>query len=116
MDASWKFYRFITNSHNSAAYAIFTGYEPVVESAYTSSAYVAHLAKLGTEKEDLFTKVANLTATDVIKKAYFFSPVFVGSSTARQECGGIITQVLLDNKTVDKAFKDAKTNTIFAME
>ena len=27
------------------------------------------------------------------------------------ECGGIITQVLLDNKTVDKAFKDAKTNT-----
>ena len=116
MDASWKFYRFITNSNNSAAYAIFTGYEPVCESAYTSSAYVAHLAKLGTEKEDLFTKVANLTVKDTIKNAYFFSPVFVGSSTARQECGGIITQVLLDNKTVDKAFKDAKTNTIFAME
>lgn len=110
--ASWKFYKHITNAYNSAAYAIFTGYEPVRESSYESAEYQAHL---NNENPDLFTKVANLTATDAIKQSYFFSPVFVGSSVARQQVGGIITQVLLGEKTVDKAFEDAETETIFAL-
>ena len=112
--ASWKFYKHITNAYNSAAYAIFTGYEPVRESSYTSDIYQSHLNATG-EDVTLFTKVANLTATEEIKKAYFFSPVFVGSSVARQQAGGIITQVLLGEKTVDEAFDDAETETIFAM-
>ena len=112
--ASWKFYKHITNAYNSAAYAILTGYEPVRESSYESDVYQAHLNATG-EDVTLFTKVANLTATEEIKKAYFFSPVFVGSSVARQQAGGIITQVLLGEKNIDKAFSDAETETIFAM-
>ena len=111
--ASWKFYKHITNAYNSAVYAILTGYEPVRESAYQSDEYQAHLAATG-EAETLYTKVANLTATDAIKDAYFFSPVFVGSSTARQQAGGIITQVLLDKKTIDQAFDEAESETLFA--
>ena len=112
--ASWKFYKHITNTYNGAVYSILTGYEPVRESSYESDEYKAHLAKLGTENETLYTKVATLTSTDAIKNAYFFSPVFVGSSTARQEVGDIITQVMLGKKDVDTAFTEAKTETIFA--
>ena len=114
--ASWQFYKFITNTYNSAAYAIFTGYEPVRNSSYESDEYVAHLGKLGTADETLYTKVANITATTAVKDAYFYSPVFVGSSVARQQCGGIITQVLLGNKTVTKAFEDAMNETVFALD
>lgn len=112
--ASWKFYKYITNAYNSASYAMLTGYEPVRESSYESEAYQAHLNATG-EAETLFTKVSKLTATEDVKKAYFFSPVFVGSSVARQQAGGIITQVLLGEKTVDKAFEDAETESIFAL-
>ena len=112
--ASWKFYKHITNAYNSAAYAILTGYEPVRESAYNSELYQEHLNATG-EDVTLYTKVANLTATEEIKKSYFFSPVFVGSSVARQQAGGIITQVLLGEKQVNQAFDDAESETIFSM-
>ena len=112
--ASWKFYKHITNAYNSAAYAIYTGYEPVRQSAYDSDIYKEHLAgQSGVDK--LFVEVANLTATEEIKKAYFFSPVFVGSSVARQQVGGIITQVMLGEKDVAKAFNDAENETIFSL-
>ena len=112
--ASWKFYKHITNTNNSAAYSILTGYEPVRESSYESDQYQAHLnGESGVDP--LYTKVANLTATDAVKQAYFFSPVFVGSSVARQQVGGIITQVMLGEKDVDTAFNDAKTETVFAL-
>ena len=105
--ASWLFYKHITNSENSAIYSILTGYEPVRTSSYETDMYKDHLAKLGTEFETLYTRVATLTATAEIQEAYFSSPAFKGSSAARQQCGGIITQVLLDNKTIDQAFADA---------
>ena len=112
--ASWKFYKHITNTNNSAAYSILTGYEPVRESSYESDQYQAHLnGESGVDP--LYTKVATLTATDAVKQAYFFSPVFVGSSVARQQVGGIITQVMLGEKDVDTAFDDAKTETVFAL-
>lgn len=114
VEASWLFYKHITNTHNSAAYSIFTGYEPVRDSSYETEEYQAHLNKTGAD-ETLYTRVANLTSTETVKNAYFFSPVFVGSSTCRQECGGILTQVLLGNKTVDKAFSDAETVCAFAL-
>lgn len=105
--ASWLFYKYITTSDNSAMYSILTGYEPVRSSSYETEAYKAHLAKLGTEDETLFTRVAALTSTKEIQDSYFSSPAFKGSSAARQQCGGIITQVLLGQKTIDKAFADA---------
>lgn len=115
IEASWKFYKHITKPEYTASYAILTGYEPVRNSAYTSEEYTAHLAKIGTDKETLFTKVANLTSTSAIKDAYFFSPVFIGSSTARQSAGGIISQVFLDVADVNTAFEEAYDNARFAL-
>ena len=115
IEASWKFYKHITKPEYTASYAILTGYEPVRESAYKSAEYTAHLAKLGTADETLYTKVANLTCTPAVKNAYFFSDVFVGSSTARQSAGGIISQVFLDVAYVNTAFDEAYDNAIFAL-
>lgn len=108
--AAFKFYKFITNPENSAAYSILTGYEPVKSSSYTTDAYKNHLNKT---PADLFTKVANLTQN--LQDAYFVSPAFIGSATSRVQVGGIITQVCLGNKTVDTAFKDAFDNSVFAL-
>lgn len=106
---AFKFYKFLTNSANSAAYSILTGYEPVRASSFNTEEYQSHLNK---ETPDLFTKVANITVT--LQDNYFTSPAFVGSATARPQVGGIITQVCLNNKTIDKAFNDAMTKCLFA--
>jgi hypothetical protein len=42
-----------------------------------------------------------------VKNAFYTSPAFKGSSTARTECGGIISSVLLGTKDVNTAFSDA---------
>ena len=49
-----------------------------------------------------------------LTEKYFTSPAFKGSSTARKEMDGIIANVFLNTKTVDKAFDDALTNCLFA--
>ena len=108
--AAFKFYKFISNPENSAAYSILTGYEPVKSSSYLTQSYQAHLNKT---PADLFTKVANLTQT--LQEDYFVSPAFIGSATSRTQVGGIITQVLLRKKSVDAAFKDAYDASVFAL-
>lgn len=120
--AAWLFYKFITNTENTAAWSIKTGYEPVRLSAYNSSVYQAHLNKLGTAQETLYTKVANMTVT--VTDWYFTSPAFKGSATARQQVGGIITTVCLNDvskmsadeydKYVKGIFEIAYTETILA--
>ncbi|MFA5421426.1 MAG: extracellular solute-binding protein [Bacilli bacterium] len=109
--AAWEFYKFISNSENSARYSILTGYEPVRISSYETAEYRAHLNATGADA-NLFTKVANVTIN--MRDSYFYSPVFVGSSKARDVVGGIIASVLLELKTIDKAFEDAITECIFA--
>lgn len=119
--AAFKFYKFITNPENSAAYSILTGYEPVKQSSYTTSAYVSHLnpvdvttqEPLEDDELELKTRVARMTQT--LKDDYFVSPAFVGSATARTQVGGIITQVLLGQKGIDLAFNDALTQCAFAL-
>lgn len=101
LQASWLFYKHITQPVNSANYSILTGYEPVRSSSYTTEEYTAHLGKLGTDEETLYTRVANLTATEKVQNSYFVSPAFKGSSTARTQCGGIITLVLFEKATGD---------------
>ncbi len=110
--ASWLFYKHITQPVNSANYSILTGYEPVRTSSYTTDEYKAHLAKLGTAEETLYTRVATLTSSDKVQESYFVSPAFKGSSTARQQCGGIITLVLFVDTEKDNL--DKKIDEIFA--
>ena len=120
--AAWVFYKYITNTENTAAWSIKTGYEPVRLSAYNSDVYKAHLAKLGTAQETLYTKVANMTVE--VTDWYFTSPAFKGSATARQQVGGIITTLCLNDiskmnaeqydKYVKGLFEIAYTETVLA--
>ena len=39
--------------------------------------------------------------------AYYTSPAFVGSSTARDQVGALLEAVVTGSKSVDQAFQDA---------
>lgn len=119
LKASWKFYKFITNTSNSAAYSAATGYEPVRKSSYSDKAYTDRYNDAKAATGDLYARVANVIKTYYAANdahptsSYFSSAVFVGSSAARKHCGGIITEIFLDaNKEYTKN-PDSYINTAF---
>ena len=59
-------------------------------------------------------RVANVVANE-INGQYFNYPVFRGTAVAREQVGGIVTQVLLGQKDIDSAFEDAKELTLISM-
>ena len=115
----WKFYKHITSTDNSAAFAIRTGYEPVRKSSLESPAFKTYLSEGGedyitpTLGGNLLATAANMTK-DFYPGQYFYSDVFAGSATARDEVGGIVSNVLLGTKDINTAFDDALTNCLFA--
>ncbi len=114
--AAWLFYKWITNTDNSAEYALLTGYEPVRQSSYQTEAYQDMLATPvdpnSDDKTMLFAAVAKTTMT--MQSSYFSSPVFVGSSKAREAVGEIFPAVALNQKTVDEAFNEAISRCVFS--
>lgn len=120
---SWKFYKWITSTENTAAFAMLTGYEPVRLSAYESEDYQYHMDTTR-DDADLYTIVAALTSTEAVTGAYFTSPAFLGSATARDQVGGIITQTLLEKnisethtieQELDENFYNAMMECLFAV-
>ena len=63
---------------------------------------------------DYMSVCANIIIND-IDGEYFNYPVFMGSDVARAQVGGIITNVLAGNYTVEESFTQAYENTIRAM-
>lgn len=111
--AAWLFYKWITNTQNSALYATLTGYSPVRSSSFKDPYFVEFVDDVTTTGKDaLFQKT--LAFNVELEDRYFVSPAFKGSSTARTEMDGIMANVLLGTKTVDQAFDDALTNCLFA--
>lgn len=116
--AAWKFYKHITSTINSANYSIRTGYEPVRSSSYESAQYLDYIGQAGanyicTQGTNLLATTATLTR-DKYQDAYFTTDVFPGSDTARDQVGGIISNVLLGAKTIEEAFDDAITECLFS--
>jgi multiple sugar transport system substrate-binding protein len=106
--AAWLFYKFITNTDNTAYWAQVTGYNPIRTSAYTSTVWTDWKAGATTGKDKLIADVADYCQEYYVgKDAYYTSPAFKGSATCRTQVGGIISSVLLGTKTVDEAFNDA---------
>ena len=115
--AAWKFYKHITSPDNTATFAINTGYEPVRNSARETPQFKTYLNRAGenyiTKRGgDLLASAAALTR-DAYAGNYFASDVFPGSDTARDEVGGIISNVFLNTKSIDQAFTDALTNCLY---
>ncbi len=111
--AAWLFYKFISNTNNSATYSVLTGYAPVRKSSFTCDIFKNYTsAKDKTGKEALIQKT--LAFNQSLTSKFFVSPAFKGSSTARKEMDGILANVFLGTKTIDQAFSDAMTNCLFA--
>ena len=109
--ASWLFVKFLTTSVEfQASFSITSGYVPVIKSVSENEVYKEFLAKA-----DGGDFVSALSAKICLEqeKAYYTSPAFNGSSTARSQVGDLMAKVLTadDGGNVDnmiaKAFADA---------
>ena len=109
--ASWLFVKFLTTSVEfQAEFSIASGYVPVIKSVSGNDVYKEFLAKA-----DGGDFVSALSAKVCLEqeKAYYTSPAFNGSSTARSQVGALMAKVLTadDGGNVDnmiaKAFADA---------
>lgn len=110
VDYAWKFLKYITNTQNSSDICIDSnGYIPVRKSSFETDDYKNYLLET-----DFLPRCSKVVYNE-INGNYLNYPVFKGTATARNEVGGIITQVFLEKKSVDTAFDDAKNNTLIAM-
>ena len=106
----WRFLKYLLTPNVNVSICINSeGYIPVRESCYKTEDYNTFLDS-GIELSRCASVVINQ-----IDGHYITNPVFRGSATARNEAGGILTQVFLGNKTIDAAFSDAVNQTRLAM-
>lgn len=108
--ASWLFVKYLTTSVEfQAEFSIASGYVPVIKSVMNNEYFANTLNKAdgGDYVSALSTKICMEQAD-----AYFVSPAFVGSSTARDQVGAIIDKALLagvaaGDDSIASLFKDA---------
>ncbi|MBE6616929.1 MAG: extracellular solute-binding protein [Ruminococcaceae bacterium] len=105
--ASWLFVKFITtNVEFQAEFAMASGYVPVLKSVAENEVYADFLANA-----DGGTYVSALSAKVCLEQAdaYYTSPAFNGSSTARDQAGALICKCLTadDGGDVDAMIKAA---------
>ena len=109
--ASWLFVKFLTtNVDFQAEFSMASGYVPVLKSVAQNEAYADFISKA-----DGGNYISALSAKICLEQesAYYTSPAFNGSSTARDQVGGIITKCLAADAAGDvdamiaKAFEDA---------
>ncbi|MEG0034599.1 MAG: extracellular solute-binding protein [Bacilli bacterium] len=114
-EAAFKFYKFLTNKKNSVDWAINSGYEGIRKSVFTNEDY---------KKANDITQFRNIYSADYLvakghsfveqlNGEYFTTPVFVGSSEARNQMGGVMTKLSSSSKeqvtktTIDAWFTEA---------
>lgn len=109
--ASWLFVKYLTTSIEfQAEFSMASGYVPVLKSVAENETYAAFL-----DNADGGNYISALSAKVCLQQeeAYFTSPAFNGSSTARDQVGALLAKCLTadDGGNVDKmiaqAFKDA---------
>lgn len=106
----WQLLKYLTNEQNNIEICLASnGYAPVRTSCYSNEIYASYL-----QEEDFMPRCANVVATQ-INGNYFNYPVFKGTATARDQVGGILTQVFLGQETIDKAFENAESLTNIQM-
>ncbi|MBQ3155874.1 MAG: extracellular solute-binding protein [Clostridia bacterium] len=92
--ASWLFMKFLTtNIEFQAEFSMASGYVPVLKSVAEHPVYAEFLANA-----DGGDYIAALSAKVCLEQqdAYYTSPAFNGSSTARDEVGALLTKCLVD--------------------
>ena len=110
--ASWLFVKFLTTSVEfQAEFSMASGYVPVLKSVADNETYAKFLANA-----DGYNYVSALSAKVCLDQqdAYYTSPAFNGSSTARDQVGALLTKCLgfkasdanIDDQ-IKKAFEEA---------
>ena len=105
--AAWEFYKYMTNSENSAVWAAQTGYAPMRNSVYDTDDWADAIDEEGKEGiELLLARTENYVSS--ITDYLFNTPVFKGSSAARtavsttyvrkREQSGVISHNILSQK------------------
>lgn len=126
--AAFEFYKFLTNTENSAKLAVTKAYFPLRKSSYqtetvkalTNAAFTTDASSSSKDKYNDYTgQVLKMNETYTDQNAYFMSDVFVGSAATRTAVGSLLNSVLdasyestdTDVKlkeVVDEAFNKAK--------
>ena len=102
----------MTNTKNTASWAIEVGYLPVRASAYTSEAYIDYCNTEGKDARstELLTALNAVYSSSTVDKV-FTTPPFKGSSTARTEVNSLMVNVLkdaADGTAIDDAYLKTK--------
>jgi len=108
--AAWLFVKYLTTSVSfQAAWSMDSGYVPVIKSVTDDPTYAQFLADA-----DGYDNIAALSAKACLEQedAYYTSPAFNGSSTARSQVGSLLAKCLSTATTNEdamilKAFQDA---------
>jgi len=108
--ASWLFVKYLTTSVDfQAAFSMDSGYVPVIKSVMENAVYADFIANA-----DGYDNIAALSAKACLEQedAYYTSPAFNGSSTARDQVGALLSKCLstaTDNvdAMILQAFQDA---------
>ena len=106
--ASWLFVKYLTTTVEfQAEFSMISGYVPVLESVSENEVYAAWL-----EQANGGDYVAALSAKVCLEQvdAYYTSPAFNGSSTARDQVGGLLTAALSKK---DEGNLDSMLDTLF---
>ena len=108
--ASWLFVKYLTTSVEfQAEFSMASGYVPVIKSVTTNEVYSKFLASADGNKHLAATSAKACLEQE---KAYYVSPAFNGSSTARDQVGALLQKIMVsEDANVDamikKAFEDA---------
>ena len=105
--ATWLFVKYLTTTVEfQAEFAMASGYVPVLKSVAQNEVYKEFI-----DSADGGDYVAALSAKVCLEQesAYYTSPAFNGSSTARDEVGSLIAKclTLTDDKAIQQAFDKA---------
>lgn len=122
--ASWLFYKEFTSGNFPIEWSTTTGYTPIRQSVAESDDYMdfCDVSQYDEATVDiLYARAAAYSGS--VGQYLFASPVFTGSSTARSEVGGLMTNCLkngedggvLTDENIVKFFKDAYDHTILKM-
>ena len=118
--ATWLFYKFFTSTQYNSAWALTTGYSPIRYSVMETKEYMDYIDVSGQDPKTL-DRLYALNASYAAKAAknFFTSPVFKGSSEARNQVGTIYAACVaagadLDAQ-IDSIFETAVNNTKLKM-
>lgn len=105
----WKLIKYLTSPEIGSSIALDSaGYVPCRYSSYETEDYADYL---DTREYDFMPRVAHKVITEINGK-YFNYPVFKGTEKIREQVGGIVTNVLLGNSSIDEAFSRAYTYSV----